>query len=130
MSDPAVYRLDATTHSFERAVQAVSEAIVEARVAGHGQILVLVPEVSFPAPSLSARHQMARAWAEAADGRLALAVVCPAQLIDPEKFGVIAARNFGLLSNVFSNEAEARAWLAAQPDTGDGFGAAPIASTG
>lgn len=33
------------------------------------------------------------------------------EMIDSEKFGVVAARNAGLHSNVFSAEPEALAWL-------------------
>jgi hypothetical protein len=35
-------------------------------------------------------------------------------MIDPRKFGVTVARNRGLVSNIFTTEAEARVWLDAK----------------
>jgi hypothetical protein len=40
-----------------------------------------------------------------------LAIVVRAELIDPEKFAVIAGRNFGFVSDVFEAEHEALDWL-------------------
>lgn len=56
---------------------------------------------------------MVRAWAEAAQGMLRVAIVVSPEFVDPEKFGVIAAANFGLVGNVFDSEAGALAWLEA-----------------
>lgn len=44
-------------------------------------------------------------------GHVAIAMVVPPAFIDPERFGVVAAGNFGMHGNVFSNESEAQAWL-------------------
>ncbi len=57
---------------------------------------------------------MVREWAAAAQGALRLAMVLQAELIDPQKFGMVAARNAGLVGDVFTEEPQARAWLAAQ----------------
>jgi hypothetical protein len=55
------------------------------------------------------------AWADEASGGVRLAMVARAEMIDPEKFGVTVAANRGLVSNIFTTELEARAWL----DAGD-----------
>ena len=60
---------------------------------------------------------MVREWAAAAKGAVRLAMVVQAELIDPQNFGVLAARNAGLIGNVFTEEPQARAWLAAQVAT-------------
>jgi hypothetical protein len=41
-------------------------------------------------------------------------MVARAEMIDPEKFGVTVAANRGLVSNIFTTELEARAWLHAR----------------
>jgi len=57
------------------------------------------------------RLHMVRTWAEVAAGRMRVAVVAPASLMDPERLGVVAARGFGLDGNSFLREDEALAWL-------------------
>ena len=54
---------------------------------------------------------MIREWVNASEGKLKIAVVVPAVFIDPEKFGVVAAANFGMSADVFTSEAEAMSWL-------------------
>lgn len=110
-----VVRLDAVT-GFERAVVQVAEAIGKAVAQRWPHLLLDASIAPFESPSLAGRHRMARAWAEAADGRLRLAVVVRPDCIDPEHFGVVAAGNFGLAAQVFEDEAEAIAWLHAQQD--------------
>lgn len=110
-----VVRLDAVT-GFERAVVLVAEAIRKAVAQGLPHLLLDASIAPFESPSLVGRHRMARTWAEAADGRLRLAVVVRPDCIDPEHFGVVAAGNFGLAAQVFEAEAEAIAWLHAQQD--------------
>ena len=72
----------------------------------------------FPAPDTLQRFLAAVGWAEEAGGRLRLAMVARAEMIDPCKFGVTVAANRGLVSNIFTTEAEARAWLDARRDPG------------
>jgi hypothetical protein len=38
-------------------------------------------------------------------------MVARAEMIHPQKFGVLVAANLGLVSNIFTTEVEARAWL-------------------
>lgn len=105
------YRLSGN-RGFQQWVQAIVEAIVAAREQGLRALLVSTMDAQgFERPSVAERHGMVRAWAEAAQGMLRIAMVVPPVFIDPEKFGVVAAANFGLTSNVFSSETEALAWL-------------------
>jgi hypothetical protein len=71
----------------------------------------------FPYPSTAERYFMGDQWASKSRG-LRLSVVARAELIDPEHFGVMVARNRGLLANVFSSEPEAIEWLL-QPQPGE-----------
>jgi hypothetical protein len=49
---------------------------------------------------------------------LRLAVVARPEMIDPHQFGVTVAANRGLVSNIFTAEAEAIAWLASRQGPG------------
>ena len=109
--DIGYYRLSGS-HGLQQSVQAIVEAIAAAREQGLRALLVdLLEAQGFNPPSVTERHCMVRAWAEAAQGMLRVAMVVPSALIDPNKFGVIAAANFGLVGDVFNSEAEALAWL-------------------
>src|SRR5215510_3574864 len=75
--------------SLEHAVNMVTQAIRLANAREAHDLLVNVHALSgFDSPSLSERFSMASEWAAAANSRLRLAMVAPAQLIDPHKFGV------------------------------------------
>ena len=67
----------------------------------------------FPSPDTFERFLAAVEWAQEAKGRVRLAMVARAELIHPQKMGVLVAANRGLLSNIFTSESDARAWLAA-----------------
>lgn len=125
MSDPApddapsldmvdgvpVVRLRATQRSLDRAI-ATATAVIRKMVAeGQPHLVLDARAASFEAPSLVDRLQMVRQWAEAAGGRVRIAVVAPPWFIDPDRFGVVAAGKFGLAGQVFECEAEAIAWL-------------------
>lgn len=66
-------------------------------------------------PTLADRYFSGREWAATAGATVAVVLVLPVEMIDPEKFGVIVARNAGLTAEVFSTEAEAQGWLASLP---------------
>ena len=70
--------------------------------------------VGFSSPDTFQRFLAAVAWAEEANGRLRLAMIARAEMIDPQRYGVIVAANRGLVSNIFTTEEEARAWLDAR----------------
>jgi hypothetical protein len=99
---------------FDAAVAAVAGAIRDAVARRHAQLLVDALAVAFPPPELLDRLRMVRAWAEAADGRLRLAMVVRPEFIDPERFAVVAASGFGLASQVFERQSDALAWLRAE----------------
>jgi hypothetical protein len=63
------------------------------------------------APTLVDRFWMAEDWAQQAGGQVIVALVARPDCIDPRKFGVMVANDLGLVSDVFAEEAEARAWL-------------------
>lgn len=105
----AIVRL-ARAPGFNQAVQRVTSAIVSAREQGVTKLLLDITELGLDPPSIAARQSMAREWAAAA-GAVRGAMVAPREFIDPEKFGVIVGRNFGLQGNVFETEAEAMAWI-------------------
>lgn len=97
---------------FQQAVQAISAAIAKADKLGLSRMLVVITEATgFDPPSMADRHAMVREWGQASRGHVAIAMVVPPAFIDPERFGVVAAGNFGMHGNVFSNESEAHAWL-------------------
>jgi len=101
--------------SFEKAVDWVATAIAVARSNGARDLLVDVSALTgFRSPNTFQRFLAAVAWAEEAEGTLRLAMVARAEMIDPQKIGVTVAANRGLVSNIFTTEAEAVAWLDAR----------------
>jgi CheY-like chemotaxis protein len=102
--------------SFDRAVALVRSAIAAARRHRVRDLLVDTTALSgFASPDTFERFLAAVEWAEEARSRVRLAMVARAEMIHPQKFGVLVAANRGLLSNIFTTEAEARAWLAEPP---------------
>jgi hypothetical protein len=101
--------------SFDEAVAWVRAAIAIARSHQAADLLVDTTALTgFPSPNTFQRFLAAVGWAEEASGRLRLAMVTRAEMIDPQKFGVTVAANRGLVSNIFTTETEARAWLDAK----------------
>lgn len=97
---------------FQQAVALISKAIVHAGDKGIRKLLIVANGVTgFPPPSLSERHWMVREWVAASGGLLTVAVVVPEAFIDPEKFGVVAAANFGITAEAFTSEPDALQWL-------------------
>jgi len=98
--------------SFEEAARLVTRAITFARQQQVPKLLVNVTGLTgFPSPTLAQRYFAVREWAAASKGFLRIAMVIRTEMIDPEKFGVIAGRNAGLRGDVFLAEPEALAWL-------------------
>ena len=62
-------------------------------------------------PTLPERYFFSRQFAAAAQGKVQMALVIEAHLIDPEKFGIQVARNAGMNADVFDNESDALAWM-------------------
>lgn len=111
LDDVPVARLTESVRNFDHAVDLLTAAICTAVAEGHPHLLMDGRACAFAAPSLAERLHMVRLWAEAADGRLRIAMLVRPSFIDPDRFGVVAAGNFGLASQVFAHEAEALAWL-------------------
>jgi hypothetical protein len=114
MDDVPVARLLSTQRVFDRAVERVAEFIRETVAKGQPHLLLDVRDAAFQSPSVVDRMRMVRLWADAADGRLRMVVVARPEFIDPERFGVVAAANFGLTVQVFEREEDAFAWLRAE----------------
>ena len=111
VDDVAVFRL-AGDHGFTAATKLVASALAQACRQRHDRLLIVGTELTgFDPPGIAARHRMVREWADAAQAWVRCALVVRREYIDPEKFGVLAAGNFGLTSNVFETEADAFAWL-------------------
>jgi len=101
--------------TFEQAVDLVAAAAVYARTAGLVDLLVNVTGLTgFPPPSTFGRYALAVKWAESSGGVLRVAMVARAELIDPQKIGVLMAQNRGANVDVFTDEATALAWLDAR----------------
>lgn len=97
--------------SFGEAVAVVTGAIRRLLAQGSPHLLVDAHQVVFEPPSLVDRLDMVRRWADAAEGRLRIALWTRPEFIDPERFGIVAAGKFGLSAQVFEHQACAMAWL-------------------
>ena len=102
------------TMSLEHAVERINEAIARAIQRGVDKLLIETRGLrGFDSPSVAERFWFMRKWADTSHGMLRLALVARPEMIDPGKFGVIVARNRGMISDVFTSEAEAAEWLGA-----------------
>lgn len=107
----AIFRLSGQV-SLPQAVQLVTSAITSAREQGIAELLVNISELTgFASPTIRDRYSFAQEWAHAAQGKLCVAFVARAEIIDPHKIGVIFAANYGLIAEVFSSEQQALVWL-------------------
>lgn len=68
----------------------------------------------FPPPEVHDRYRFAHEWAQAARGKLILAVVAREEMLDRERFGILAAKNAGLRAYVSISVPESREWLLKQ----------------
>lgn len=100
--------------SFDEVIERVAGALRRLAAERQPHLIVHARDPRFPVPSLAQRAHMARTWADAAAGRVRVAVVAPRAFIDEQRFGVVAARNFGLSAQVFEHEREAVEWLHAE----------------
>ena len=111
MDGMAVLRLSGH-YLLDDAVRFTKATILAAKAHHIADVLVVATNISgFDPPSVSARHAMVRELASAANGSVRLAAVLRREMIDPHKFGVVAAKNFGFTMDVFACEREAIAWL-------------------
>ena len=113
--DCAYYR-PAGKVTLEEAIEVLDQAIAHVRnqripkllFNGHGL-------TGFLSPSLPERYFAVRRFAATSQSQVQLAFVILAEMIDPEKFGVLVARNSGMNVDVFAQEPEALAWLLSEP---------------
>ena len=107
----AVYRPTGDV-SFDGAVALVRSGIAAACANLADDLIVDTKALTgFASPDTFQRFLAAVDWAREARGRVRLAMVAKAEMIDPKRFGVTVARNRGMVSNIFNAENEARAWL-------------------
>ena len=98
--------------SLEEGAAACVEAIRLAGVQGITRLLINFTRVTGLEPiSTLDRFWLAKQCASAAKPGFKLAVVANPNMIDQQHFGVMVARNQGLLVNVFATEEEAQVWL-------------------
>lgn len=115
IGDVGVFRLEGESR-LDPVVRRVAEAIRLARDGGLRKLMVVTSRLTGLGPlTVAERLRMVREWADATQGRVILAMVTHPDLIDPERFGVVAAASFGLHGNVFTSEGPALAWLGEQP---------------
>jgi hypothetical protein len=101
--------------SFEQAIELVAQSMQYARVRGLADLLVNTHDLTgYPTPSTFARYSLAVKWAQSAGGALRVALVTRPEIVDPQKIGVLMAQNRGVNGDVFTNEADALAWLDAR----------------
>jgi hypothetical protein len=101
--------------TFEQAIEMVAEAMRYAREQRLVDLLANTHGLTgFAQPSTFARYTLAVKWAEAAGGALRVALVTRAEIIDPQRIGVLMAQNRGVNGDVFTNETDALAWLDAR----------------
>lgn len=98
--------------SFEQAVDMVAQAMRHARSLGLVDLLAnTIHLTGYAPPSVFARYAMASKWAENTGSTLRVALVARAEVVDPQKIGVLMMQNRGGNGDVFTNEADALTWL-------------------
>jgi len=98
--------------SFEQAVDMVAQAMRHARDLGCADLLAnTIHLTGYAPPTVFARYAMATKWAENTGSALRVALVARAEVIDPQKIGVLMMQNRGGNGDVFDSETDAIAWL-------------------
>jgi hypothetical protein len=98
--------------SFHEAIGLVASGIEYARERQIKKLMVVTLGFSgLQPPNVFNRYYFIQEWAKASAFAVEVAVVTRPEIMDPERFGVTVAGNIGFVSNVFSSEEEALAWL-------------------
>jgi hypothetical protein len=101
--------------SFEQAVDLIADGVRTARELGLADMVANTTGLTgFTPPNVFSRHSMALKWAQSAGASMRVALVARAELIDPQRIGVLMYQNRGGNGDVFTNETEAVAWLDAR----------------
>lgn len=96
----------------EKAGDMIAEAIKAARELGLVDMVVNTTGLTgFERPGLFARYAFVTKWAQSAGTEVRFAVVARAELIDPQKMGVLMLQNRGTTSDSFTSELDALKWL-------------------
>ena len=107
----AVYRVEGEM-CFEDAIALASQAVAYCREQGIERVLLDGRGVTGFGPLDPAdRFRLSEEMARAARAAVKVAVVVRQELLSPDLFGVMVARNRGLFTNSFASEEEAVAWL-------------------
>jgi hypothetical protein len=111
----AIYSPVAAQITFRQAIALVGEAI---SLAATNKVSKLVVDTTgltgFGAPTTMDQYIMGQKWAELSAGLMKVALVARAEIIDPQRFGLIVARNRGVYGDVFTTREAAVAWLLEQ----------------
>jgi hypothetical protein len=97
--------------SVDDAIRMVGIAIGECRTRGVAQLVADISGLTGYVLTMSDRLLAIESWAEAAAGRVQLALVMQEATIHASKFGVLVARRRGMTADVFTAEPDAVAWL-------------------
>lgn len=103
--------------SFEKGVEMVANAMAYARENGMTEMLANVRGLnwSFASVTIFDRYSMAVRWADVAGSNLRVVLVARSEMLDPDKIALLMAQNRGASGEVFTEEAEALAWLDGRP---------------
>ena len=103
--------------TFEKAVAMVADAMLYARENGMTELLADVRELkaAFSSITIFDRYAMAVRWADCAGTNLRVVLVARPEMLDPDKIARLMAQNRGADGEVFTNEADALAWLDGRP---------------
>jgi hypothetical protein len=111
IDDIAVFRI-VGQYTLPEGIDRIGLGIAQAHAKHIRKLMVVITDATgYGVPSLSMRLSMMRAWADAARGLVRVVMVCRPEFIDPHKFGITMAANFGLAANVFETEDEALGWV-------------------
>ena len=110
----AVFRV--ASHATAEVAASMSANVVAAVTAAREhKIQNLLVDISgmteLDVPNVATRYFAIREWADASRGRVRVALLAQAHMLDPEKFSVVVASNLGFSYDTFSSEREAVAWL-------------------
>jgi hypothetical protein len=107
----AVYRPTGEV-TFKEAIGLVSQGIRHCVQNNIPRVLIDTSGLTgFKPPDTMDRYVMGEEWAAASAGAIIVAMVVRAELMDPQRFGLIVARNRGMSGEVFTSESEAISWL-------------------
>ena len=107
----AVYRPEGHV-SFPEGIDLLSRAVVFSRETGIQRLLIDLRNLTgLGSPGTVERFTLGEQMARAAMAAVKVVVVARPEILDPDRFGVVVARNRGLFSNAFDSEEEALKWL-------------------